>query len=83
MSTSFLSKKFQDQLLRNLSEISFPPCRNLKANMREEGVDKTWRLLVKKVTRARVMSTVSSQEVPEVVKKSWAEYNRRRTARFR
>jgi hypothetical protein len=51
--------------------------------MRQEGVDKTWRLLVKKVTRARVMSTVSSQEALEVVKKSWAKYNRQRTARFR
>lgn len=52
---------------------------NLKAKMQEEGVGKTWKLLVKKVTRARVMSALaSSREVPEVVKKSWAKYSRRR-----
>ena len=56
---------------------------NLKAKMQEEGVDKTWKLLVKKVTRARVMSALASREVPEVVKKSWAKYSSRRAARFR
>ncbi|PWZ19984.1 BTB/POZ and TAZ domain-containing protein 2 [Zea mays] len=56
-----------------------PLCSNLKAKMQEEGVGKTWKLLVKKVTRARVMSALaSSREVPEVVKKSWAKYSRRR-----
>jgi hypothetical protein len=54
---------------------------NLKAKMQEEGVDKTWKLLVKKVTRARVMSALASREVPEVVKKSWAKYSSRRAAR--
>jgi len=56
---------------------------NLKAKMQEEGVDKTWKLLVKKVTRARVMSALASREVPDVVKKSWAKYSSRRAARFR
>jgi hypothetical protein len=58
---------------------------NLKAKMQEEGVDKTWKLLVKKVIRARVMSALARREVlPEVVKKSWAKYSsRRRAARFR
>ncbi|KAK3158370.1 hypothetical protein QOZ80_2AG0136250 [Eleusine coracana subsp. coracana] len=60
-----------------------PLCSNLKAKMQEEGVDKTWRLLVKKVTRARVMSTLSNREVPEIVKRSWAKYSSRRTARLR
>ncbi|PUZ76382.1 hypothetical protein GQ55_1G286000 [Panicum hallii var. hallii] len=60
-----------------------PLCSNLKAKMQEEGVDKTWKLLVKKVTRARVMSALASREVPEVVKKSWAKYSSRRAARFR
>nr|CAB3450256.1 unnamed protein product [Digitaria exilis] len=60
-----------------------PLCSNLKAKMQEEGVDKTWKLLVKKVIRARVMSALANREVPEVVKKSWAKYNSRRTARFR
>ncbi|CAN6273327.1 unnamed protein product [Urochloa humidicola] len=60
-----------------------PLCSNLKAKMQEEGVDKTWKLLVKKVIRARVMSALASREVPEVVKKSWAKYSSRRTARFR
>ncbi|XP_066318808.1 BTB/POZ and TAZ domain-containing protein 1-like [Miscanthus floridulus] len=58
-------------------------CSNLKAKMQEEGVDKTWKLLVKKVTRARVMSALASREVPEVVKKSWAKYSSRRAARIR
>jgi len=30
--------------------------------MQEEGVDKTWKLLVKKVTRARVMSALASRQ---------------------
>ncbi|CAL5021096.1 unnamed protein product [Urochloa decumbens] len=60
-----------------------PLCSNLKAKMQEEGVDKTWKLLVKKVTRARVMSALASREVPEVVKKSWAKYSSRRAARLR
>lgn len=56
---------------------------NLKAKMQEEGVDKTWKLLVKKVTRARVMPALASREVPEAVKKSWAKYSSRRAGRFR
>ncbi|CAN6252182.1 unnamed protein product [Urochloa humidicola] len=60
-----------------------PLCSNLKAKMQEDGVDKTWKLLVKKVIRARVMSALASREVPEVVKKSWAKYSSRRTTRFR
>ncbi|KAJ1279809.1 hypothetical protein BS78_04G184200 [Paspalum vaginatum] len=52
-----------------------PLCSNLKVKMQEEGVDKTWKLLVKKVTRARVTSALASREVPEVVKKSWARAN--------
>ncbi|RLN07034.1 BTB/POZ and TAZ domain-containing protein 2-like [Panicum miliaceum] len=60
-----------------------PLCSNLKAKMQEEGVDKTWKLLVKKVTRARVMSALASREVPEVVKRSWVKYSSRRAARFR
>jgi hypothetical protein len=54
--------------------------------MQEEGVGKTWKLLVKKVTRARVMSALassSSREVPEVVKKSWAKYSSSRASRIR
>ncbi|GJN21492.1 hypothetical protein PR202_gb08973 [Eleusine coracana subsp. coracana] len=77
-----------DQLVRHLAACGRrarkPACpRNLKAKMQEEGVDKTWRLLVKKVTRARVMSTLSNREVPEIVKRSWAKYSCRRTARLR
>ncbi|CAL4886907.1 unnamed protein product [Urochloa decumbens] len=60
-----------------------PFCSNLKAKMQEEGVDKTWRLLVRKVIRARVMSALASREVPEVVKRTWAKYSSRRAARFR
>lgn len=67
----------------NLKDFFSSCSSNLKAKMQEEGVDKTWKLLVKKVIRARVMSALANREVPEVVKKSWAKYNSRRTARFR
>jgi len=76
----FFSQK--TRLLR--PEVIFVSCSsNLKAKLQEEGVDKTWKLLVKKVTRARVMSALASREVPEVVKKSWAKSSSRRAARFR
>lgn len=39
--------------------------------MQEEKVDKTWRLLVKKVATARVMSSLADRKVPQVVHKSW------------
>uniref|UniRef100_A0A0D9VHU6 BTB domain-containing protein n=1 Tax=Leersia perrieri TaxID=77586 RepID=A0A0D9VHU6_9ORYZ len=65
-----------------------PLCSNFKAAMEEDKVDKTWKLLVKKVTRARVMSAWASRQVPapQIVQKSWANYNsssRSRAARFR
>ncbi|XP_051193988.1 BTB/POZ and TAZ domain-containing protein 1 [Lolium perenne] len=64
-----------------------PLCSNLKTKMQAEKVDKTWRLLVKKVARAGVMATLDNREVPEIVKRSWAKYNssgsRSRSARFR
>ncbi|CAM0945404.1 unnamed protein product [Alopecurus aequalis] len=69
------------------------PCRvplcssNLKIKMQTEKVDRTWRLLVKRVARAGVMDTLAHREVPEIVIKSWAKYNsgssRSRAARFR
>uniref|UniRef100_A0ACD5VFA6 Uncharacterized protein n=1 Tax=Avena sativa TaxID=4498 RepID=A0ACD5VFA6_AVESA len=53
-----------------------PLCSNLKMKMQAEKVDETWRLLVKKVARARVMATLAAnREVPEVVKNSWVKYN--------
>jgi hypothetical protein len=71
-------------LAQNLKYFFFVSCSsNLKAKMQEEGVDKTWKLLVKKVTRARVMSALASREVPDVVKKSWAKSSSRIAARFR
>lgn len=61
-----------------------PLCSNLKIKMQADKVDKTWRLLVKKVVRARVMSTLANREIPEIVKKSWAQYSTRsRVAKFR
>lgn len=56
--------------------------------MEKGKVDKTWKLLVKKVMRARVMSAWAKRSVPapEIVQKSWAKYNsssRSRAARFR
>ncbi|KAL6650919.1 hypothetical protein ACP70R_009844 [Stipagrostis hirtigluma subsp. patula] len=52
-----------------------PLCSHFKAKMSSEKADKTWRLLVKKVTRARAMSTLANRKVPEIVAKSWARYN--------
>lgn len=54
-----------------------PLCSHFKAKMQTEKADKTWRLLVKKVTRARVMSCLADGEVPEVVAMSWARYSSR------
>ncbi|KAJ4814427.1 BTB and TAZ domain protein 2 [Rhynchospora pubera] len=46
-----------------------------KMKMQREGKsDKTWRLLVKRVARARVMSALASRKMPEVVFRSWAKY---------
>ncbi|CAL9085212.1 unnamed protein product [Musa acuminata var. zebrina] len=48
-----------------------PLCKQFKEKMQEEKVDKTWRLLVKKVATARVMSSLANRKVPQVVHKSW------------
>ena len=53
-------------------------CSHFKAKAQTEKADKTWRLLVKKVTRAKVMSSLAERKVvPEVVAESWARYSRR------
>jgi hypothetical protein len=52
-------------------------CRNFKGKTQAEKADKTWRLLVKKVIRAKVMSSLANRKVPEVVAASWARYNAR------
>uniref|UniRef100_A0A0E0KS04 BTB domain-containing protein n=1 Tax=Oryza punctata TaxID=4537 RepID=A0A0E0KS04_ORYPU len=56
-----------------------PLCSQFKGKMRAEKADKTWRLLVKKVTRARAMSRLAAgrerEVVPEVVAASWARYS--------
>ncbi|KAF8703491.1 hypothetical protein HU200_032299 [Digitaria exilis] len=52
-----------------------PLCSNFKARMQAEKADKTWRLLVKKVTRARAMAGLADRRVPEIVAMSWARYN--------
>uniref|UniRef100_A0A0E0K1Y3 BTB domain-containing protein n=1 Tax=Oryza punctata TaxID=4537 RepID=A0A0E0K1Y3_ORYPU len=85
------------QLLRLHSSVCYrsdddscgvPLCSKFKANIEKEKVGKTWKLLVKKVMRARVMSAWAKRPVPapEIVQKSWAKYNsssRSRAARFR
>jgi hypothetical protein len=42
--------------------------------MQTEKADKTWRLLVKKVVRARAMVGLTDRRVPDVVAVSWARY---------
>lgn len=54
-----------------------PLCSHFKAKAQTEKTDKTWRLLVKKVTRAKAMSCLTNRKVPEVVAMSWARYNSR------
>lgn len=44
------------------------------ARMQTEKADKTWRLLVKKVVRARAMVGLTDRRVPDVVAVSWARY---------
>uniref|UniRef100_A0A0A9GBI1 Uncharacterized protein n=1 Tax=Arundo donax TaxID=35708 RepID=A0A0A9GBI1_ARUDO len=52
--------------------------------MQTEKADKTWRLLVKRVKRARAMSGLADRKkVPEVVAKSWARYSSSRWAKLR
>uniref|UniRef100_J3LYZ3 BTB domain-containing protein n=1 Tax=Oryza brachyantha TaxID=4533 RepID=J3LYZ3_ORYBR len=58
--------------------------RHFKAKMRAEKADRTWRLLVKKVTRARAMSRLAAaRTVPELVAVSWARYSSGGAARLR
>ncbi|GJN02553.1 hypothetical protein PR202_ga19915 [Eleusine coracana subsp. coracana] len=55
-----------------------PLCRHFKSKMETEKADKTWRLLVKKVVRARAMASFANRAklpVPEVVAVSWARFN--------
>ncbi|CAL5016298.1 unnamed protein product [Urochloa decumbens] len=52
-----------------------PLCSHFTAKIQAEKADKTWRLLVKKVTRARAMARLAGRQVPEVVAMSWARYN--------
>ena len=45
------------------------------ARMQAEKADRTWRLLVTKVARARAMARLADRRrVPEVVAMSWARY---------
>ncbi|XP_040379709.1 BTB/POZ and TAZ domain-containing protein 2-like [Oryza brachyantha] len=61
-----------------------PLCSHFKAKMRAEKADRTWRLLVKKVTRARAMSRLAAaRTVPELVAVSWARYSSGGAARLR
>ncbi|RWV82856.1 hypothetical protein GW17_00055608 [Ensete ventricosum] len=61
-----------------LSAIVYPvSCyhhRQFKKKVQEEKVDRTWRLLVKKVATARVMSSLANRKVPEIVQKSRMRY---------
>ncbi|GJN27247.1 hypothetical protein PR202_gb15251 [Eleusine coracana subsp. coracana] len=55
-----------------------PLCSHFKSKMETEKADKTWRLLVKKVVRARAMASLANRAkvpVPEVVAVSWARFN--------
>jgi hypothetical protein len=52
-------------------------CRTFKGKTQADKADKTWRLLVKKVIRAKVMSSLANRKVPEVVSASWARHNGR------
>ncbi|RRT35542.1 hypothetical protein B296_00047908 [Ensete ventricosum] len=51
-----------------------PLCEQFKKKAQEEKVDRTWRLLVKKVATARVMSSLANRKVPEIVQKSRMRY---------
>ncbi|XP_017695970.2 BTB/POZ and TAZ domain-containing protein 2-like [Phoenix dactylifera] len=52
-----------------------PLCKQFKSKMQMDGkVDKTWRLLVKKVVTARVMSSLAKRKGPEEIQKTWLRY---------
>jgi hypothetical protein len=54
-----------------------PFCSHFNMKSQTEKLDKTWRLLAKKVATAKVMLTLASRKKPEVVVKSWAKYMRK------
>lgn len=54
---------------------------HFRAKMQAEKADKTWRLLVKKVRRARAMVSLANRQVPEVVAMSWVKYSSSKWAR--
>ncbi|KAK8944031.1 BTB/POZ and TAZ domain-containing protein 1 [Platanthera guangdongensis] len=58
-----------------------PLCSEFKIRMPEEGKMKgdeaTWRLLVKKVTVARVMSSLDARKTPEQIHRAWERFRRR------
>ncbi|WOK97425.1 BTB/POZ and TAZ domain-containing protein 2-like [Canna indica] len=56
-----------------------PLCKHFKLKIkRDEKLDQTWRLLVKKVATAKVMATLARRKRPELVQRSWLRYGGRR-----
>ncbi|KAJ4756384.1 BTB/POZ and TAZ domain-containing protein 2 [Rhynchospora pubera] len=55
-----------------------PFCSHFKTKTQAEKLDKTWRLLAKKVATAKVMSSLANRKRPEEVDQSWAKYMRRK-----
>ncbi|KAG1331376.1 BTB/POZ and TAZ domain-containing protein 2 [Cocos nucifera] len=52
-----------------------PLCKQFKSKMQLDGkVDKTWRLLVKKVVTATLMSSLAKRKRPEEIQKEWLRY---------
>ncbi|KAI0492683.1 hypothetical protein KFK09_026959 [Dendrobium nobile] len=58
-----------------------PLCRQFKVRApeigKEKGDDATWRLLVRKVILARVMSSLAARKTPEQLIKAWERYRRK------
>ncbi|XP_078172347.1 BTB/POZ and TAZ domain-containing protein 2-like [Carex rostrata] len=57
-----------------LKHCKVPFCSHFKTKTQAQKLDKTWRLLAKKVATAKVMSSLASRTRPEVVAKSCAKY---------
>ncbi|THU50543.1 hypothetical protein C4D60_Mb06t21350 [Musa balbisiana] len=66
--------RLHSSLCDQLDSCRVPLCEQFKKKVQEEKVDRTWRLLVKKVATARVMSSLANRKVPEIVQKSRMRY---------
>jgi hypothetical protein len=66
------------KLLNGIADVDslfFSSDGRFKMKIQREGrSEKTWRLLVERIARTRVMSALANRKMPEMVFRSWAKY---------